>query len=664
MNRSDLQVFSDYCRAAVENMAYTLCRSSYSTFVKETQDFTIALTDRDGHSVAVPRDLGTTWYSGLYYGRAMRMIDSYEPGDICFTNDPYSGYLSTHAPDIHMWMPIFDGGEIVCFAVGHIHNTDVGGAVPASLSRSLTEVHQEGIRFPPVKIYRAGVLDESLLKVMMTNVRKPDQNWGDLRAFVGALKTGERRVRAILAKVGRENFVQGLADLMDYAEHQARAILSDIPDGQYHFADFIDEDSVGGHPCRIALTLRIRGDHADLDFTGSDPQLSSSLNVPTGGHQQHPLLLVAIYYVLYMFNPGLMLNSGLLRAFTCHTPKGSVVNPVAPAAVGMRSLTCARIRSAIFGAFCQAIPERMPAASAGASTLVNVMTTNERTKQSVLASVNPIAGGGGGGPMRDGVNGSGADSAYLSNSPIEVTEAEVPIRVLQYGLLRDSGGPGRRRGGLATVMRFKVFSPDSRITARNRDRTNFSAWGTQGGKAGSNSNFIINPDSDEAISLGNTDIVIAGPGDVIHIQSAGGGGRGSPLEREVDAVLRDVNRGYVSAAQACDIYGVVVTDGIVDVPQTTAQREKLRKDETAGSFDFGAFRDAFSLTWSDEEYDILTDILQRLPIHWRFFCKKGIFDLRKSKMLAGKEIDVHQAFEKLRSRYPQIPELSLEAVHS
>jgi len=660
MNKADLQVFSDYCRAAAENMAYTLYRSSYSTFVKETQDFTVALTDRDGSSVAVPRDFGTTWYSGLYYGRAMRMIDHYEPGDICFTNDPYSGYLATHAPDIHMWMPIFEDGEIVCFAVGHIHNTDVGGAVPASLSRSLTEVHQEGIRFPPVKLYRAGVLDESLLKVMLTNVRKPDQNWGDLRAFAGAMKTGERKVRSILAKFGRETFVQGLADLMDYAEHQARAILSDIPNGEYKFSDFIDEDSVGGHPCRIAVTLRIHGDSATLDFSGSDPQLSSSLNVPTGGHAQHPLLLVAIYYVLYVFNKGILLNTGLLRPFTCHTPVGSVVNPVAPAAVGMRSLTCARIRSAIFGAFCQAVPDRMPAASAGASSLVNVMTTDARTKQTVLASVNPIAGGGGGGPATDGVNGAGADSAYLANSPIEVTEAEVPIRVMKYGLLRDSGGPGRRRGGLATVMEFKVFAPDTRITARNRDRTSFTAWGTQGGKASTNSNFIINPGQDSEIVLGNTDIVVVGPGDVVHVRSSGGGGRGSPLEREADLVLRDVLRGYVSAEAAKDEYGVVIESGEIDTAATEDLRREKKRGEVSGAFDMGPFRASFERHWSDADYDALTGILERLPIYWRFFCKKGIFDLRKTDGGEAPVPDVASAFEQLKARYPQIPPLASE----
>src|SRR5260221_1078770 len=467
IDKVTLQVLANHCRAAAENMAYTLYRTALSTFVKETQDFTVMLTDLAGATVAVPIDLGATWYPGISYGRAIAMIPDYEPGDVGFPNDPYSGYVATHVPDLHLWKPIFHAGEIVCYVAGHIHNTDMGGAVPASLSRSLTEIHQEGIRFPPMKLYRAGKLDESLLKVMLLNVRKPEQNAGDLRALVGALNTGERKVQAMLAKFGSDQFREGLAGLLDWAEHQAREILRSIPDGEYMFSDYADEDSVDGNPCRLALTLRIKGDAAELDFTGTDPQLTSSLNVPTGSDPHHTLLLVGVYYVLYTLNPQLVLNAGLTRPFTCTVPEGTVLNPVFPAAVGMRSLTCARLRSLIFGAFSQAIPHRMPAAPAGSNSIVNVMTTDERTQRSVIAAINPVVGGGGGMPHPDGTNGSGADSASLQNTPIEVNEAEVPVQFLRYGLLPDSGGAGRWRGGLATALEFRVFAPNTRITGTN-----------------------------------------------------------------------------------------------------------------------------------------------------------------------------------------------------
>lgn len=654
VDKVTLQVLANHCRAAAENMAYTLYRTAHSTFVKETEDFTVMVMDKTGRVVAVPMDLGATWYPGMNYNRAIELVDEYRPGDIAFTNDPYSGYLATHAPDTHLWKPIFHDGEIVCFVGGHVHNTDMGGAVPASLSRSLTEIHQEGIRFPPMTLMRDGVFDEKILRIMTMNVRKPHLNMGDLKALAGALNTGERKILAMVKKFGAKGFMDGLDGLMDYAEHQAREILRSMPDGEYVFSDYADEDGVDGNPCRLKLTLTIKGDEAILDFTGSDPQLGSSLNVPTGSDPRHTLLLVGVYYVLYTLNPQLLLNSGLTRPFTCIAPEGTVLNPSFPAAVGMRSLTCARLRSLIFGAFSLAVPERMPAAPAGSSSIVNVMTTDERTHRSVIAAINPVVGGGGGMPHRDGPNGSGADAAYLKNTPIEITETEVPIQFVRYGLLPDSGGAGRWRGGLATVMEFKVFAPNSRITVRNRDRSIFRPWGTLGGLSAETSNFIINPGAASERVLGNTDIAIAEPGDVIHIHSPGGGGRGSPLDREPERVLLDVERGYVSVAMAEARYGVVIAGGGVDAGATAALRATMRQSAHTTHFHFGPERDAFESVWDARNYDALTGLLSALPVHWRFFVKTKVFAAIRDAENAG---SVATAFAAVRRNYPQVPEI-------
>lgn len=659
VDKVTLQVLANHCRAAAENMAYTLYRTAHSTFVKETEDFTVMLMDRHGRVVAVPMDLGATWYPGMNYNRAIELIDDYQPGDIAFTNDPYSGYLATHAPDTHLWKPIFHEGEIVCYVGGHVHNTDMGGAVPASLSRSLTEIHQEGIRFPPMKLFSEGRFDETILRIMMLNVRKPQLNMGDLKALVGALNTGERKVQAMVRKFGAQGFTEGLSGLLDYGEHQARDILRSIPDGEYFFSDYADEDAVDGNPCRLALTLRIKGDEAVLDFTGSDPQLTSSLNVPTGSDTRHTLLLVGVYYVLYTLNPQLLLNSGLTRPFTCIAPEGTVLNPTFPAAVGMRSLTCARLRSLIFGAFSLAIPERMPAAPAGSSSIVNVMTTDERSHRSVIAAINPVVGGGGGMPHRDGTNGSGADSAYLKNTPIEITETEVPIQFVRYGLLPDSGGAGRWRGGLATVMEFKVFAPNTRITVRNRDRSRFRPWGTLGGLAAETSNFIINPDVPNERILGNTDIAVVEPGDVVHIHSPGGGGRGSPLEREPERVLLDVERGYVSVEGALSLYGVTIRDGAVDQPATEERRQALRRRASGGHFKFGPEREAFEAIWTAGNYEALTEIMTALPVHWRYFTKTKIFDWMEEPATEGHRRNVYDAFASVCREFPQIPEIAV-----
>jgi len=648
-DKMTLQVLANHARAAAENMAHTLHRTAHSAFVKETQDFTVMLMDKDGDTFAVPMDLGATWYPGLTYGRAIEMVEDYRPGDVAFTNDPYSGHVATHAPDTHLWKPVFADDEIVAWTGGHIHNTDMGGAVPASLSRSLTEIHQEGIRFPPMKLVNEGIFDEQILRIMQTNVRKPALNIGDIKALVGALNTGERKVHQMIARFGRQGFVQGVAALKDQAEAQARDILRAIPDGEYRFADYADEDSDHANPCRLNLTLRIAGDSAVLDFTGSDPQLGSSLNVPSGGDPRHTILLVGIYYVLYTLNPRILLNTGLTRPFTCIAPEGTVLNPVAPAAVGMRSLTCARLRSVIFGAFSQAIPDRMPAAPAGNNCIINVMTRDERSHKTVIAAVNPVVGGGGGMPWRDGTNGSGADAAYLKNTPIEITETEVPVEFVRYGLAQDSGGAGRWRGGLATEMAFRVFSPDSRITARNRDRSVFRPWGILGGRAAGLAEMVVNPGIPEERRTGSSDTAILGPGDVLLVRSAGGGGRGDPMQREVWRVEQDVAQGYVSAEAARRDYGVVIGDA----EATEALRAQAVPHH--GHFHFGPEREGYETRWTDAAYDGLTAILSGLPIHWRFFAKTEIFRRIEGN---GPEA-VNRAFDAVCARFPDLPRPAL-----
>ncbi|MBO0662565.1 hydantoinase B/oxoprolinase family protein [Jiella sp. MQZ9-1] len=654
-----LQVLANHSRAASENMARTLFRTAHSAFVKETQDFTVMLLDPAGRTFAVPLDLGATWYPGLTYDRAIAMVEDYRPGDVAFTNDPYSGYLATHAPDTHLWKPIFHAGKIIAYAAGHIHNTDMGGAVPASLSRSLTEIYQEGLRFAPMKLLRDGVFDDQILSIMATNVRKPDLNIGDIKALVGALNTGERKVLAMVEKFGLAAFEDGLKGLLDYAEAQARSVLSDIPDGRYVFSDYADEDSIEGNPCRLHLTLTIDKDEAVLDFTGSDPQLASSLNVPTGGDPRHTLLLVGVYYVLSTLKPGILLNQGLTRPFTCIAPEGTVLNPQFPAAVGMRSLTCARLRSVIFGAFSQAVPERMPAAPAGNNCIVNVMTTDERRKRTIIAAVNPVVGGGGAMPHRDGTNGSGADAAYLKNTPIEITEAETPIQFVRYGLKPDSGGAGRWRGGLATEMAFKVFAPDSRITARNRDRSLFRPWGVLGGRAAGLSDMVVNPGEPHERRLGNTDIAVLQPGDVLSIHSAGGGGRGDPYDREPWRVALDVARGYIGEQAARDDYGVVIRNGLVDEAASQALRAQRAGGRTTAHFHFGPERDSFEQSWTMDAYEALTQILMALPVHWRFFVKTEIFAARRQG--GGAAMPVGEAFEIIRRRFPQIPPITAPA---
>lgn len=657
-----LKVLENHAQAVAESMAYTLFRTAHSTFVKETEDFTTGLTTPAGMTFASPRDLGATWFIGLDYAGAIGMIDTYEEGDICVTNDPYSGFVCTHTPDLHIWKPIFWEGEIVAFAVGHIHNTDMGGAVPASLSRANTEVHQEGIRFRPTKLVSRGEMNRQLVDTMLLNVRMPEQNWGDLNAQIAAVNTGEAKMHEMITKFGVETVKAGIEDLLDVGEARAREVIASLPDGEYRFVDYLDEDAPDGVPVRLDLTLRILGDAAEMDFTGSDPQLQSALNMPTGGNPRHILLMVGWNYCLYTLDPSIPLNGGLLRPVTCIVPEGTVLNPVAPAAVGMRSLTCGRLQGVTMGAFHAAAPDRLPVGAAGGGGIVNVKTTDARSGKLAMASIDPVVGGAGGSAQGDGSDGSGALSSFLKNTPVEINEVEVPIRFRRYGLVPDSGGAGQFRGGMATELEIEIFAPDTVVTARNRDRTTFAAWGGQGGVAGAPSTFTkFAPDGTQT-ALGNTDVVRLGPGDVLNLTSGGGAGWGHPFDRDAGAVARDVACGAVSVGQATEAYGVVLTpEGRVDEAETAACRTRMRdaaQGRSVPTYSYNAGRTAFEAVWTDANYAALTDALARVPITWRHYVKRSVFAHVGALPADRRRGDGSEVADALAATVERLPQLS------
>lgn len=644
----NLQILANYCAAAADAMAFTLMRTAHSTFVKETEDFSCQIVSRDGLAFASPRSFGAPWYSGIDYAPVLALIDHYDEGDICITNDAYAGNVATHSPDIHIWKPVFYGGEILCFVVGHIHNTDIGGAVPASLSRSLTDIVQEGIRIPPLKIVRNGELNEDVARILRLNVRVPEQNWGDFKAQIASVNIGERKIHEIVARFGAADFLQGVEGILDYAEQQARAVIRTIPDGEYFYADYADEDGEGGYPCRVAITLRVQGDRLELDYTGSDPQLASSLNMPTGGRERHPLALVGVTYVLSTLDRRLLLNAGTLRPTRAILPSGTVMNCEAPAAVGMRSLTCALSQIATVGVFSLALPTRLPANSPGGNSIMNIRTLDARNR-SVVASLGPVGGGAGGTPRHDGPDGSGGLSAFLKNTPIEINEAEVPIRFLRYGLAPDSAGAGRFRGGLATEMAFEIFTPETTVTARNRNRSVFASAGAAGGRAGGLSHFRTLRDG-KTLEHGNRDVIHCQPGDVVEVRGPGAGGYGLPSQRDVEAVLGDVRCGFLSAAAARAQYGVALADGELD-EAATAQLRAAMPQQVETHFQHGAARQAFEAIWTPERYRALTAFLADAPVSWRHFLKTQVF---RAVEQAGEAADMAQIFSDLRLRFPAL----------
>jgi N-methylhydantoinase B len=496
-----------------------------------------------------------------------------------------------------------------------------------------------------------------VLDIMLLNVRMREQNWGDLKAEIAAMNTGERKVHEMIRRFGADVFREGMHELLDYAEQQARALIRTIPDGEYFFADYIDEDSVGGYPARIAVNLIVKGDELVLDYSESDPQLTASFNMPTGGDPRHALLMIPVIYVFHTMDPTILLNCGLTRPVSCILPEGSIVNPRFPAAVGMRTLCCIRQQSTVFGAFAQALPDIMPAACGDGGPLINIRTMDTRTGRRVMANLDPITGGAGALLDRDGVEGAGMNFGFFKNTPVEINEAEVPVKIVRYGLARDSGGPGRHRGGGGTTLEFEVSSPDSVVTARNRDRSRFTPWGLVGGGPGKPSAFLLNPGTAREVNLGNTDVVTVQPGDVVRITSAGAGGRGDPLDRPPERVLEDVRRGFVSVDGARADYGVAIVDDAIDEGATKALRDQRAGQRRNEGFGFNAARLDYEQVWTRANYTRLIALLWKLPVEWRFFVKHRVFERIEalpSAELTGTGAEVERAFREVTARYPQL----------
>lgn len=361
-----LEILNQRFRSIAEEMGYALQRTGYTVFVNETADLGVALVNTEGEIFGYPVNIGITTFANLDCSAVIKAFDSYEDGDIVITNDAYtSGAMASHSPDINLLKPIFYEGELVCFALAYVHSTDIGGRVPGSVSPSSTDIFQEGLRIPPTKLYRAGKLDESLLELILTNCRTPDDNRGDLRAIVTALRVGDQRVKEIAARYGLPTIRDAVVKLLAYSEKRARAIIERIPDGVYSFSDYLDDDLVSELPIRICVALSIKGGSMHIDFTGSDPQLRSAFNIFSEG-KPHPWLVFKIMFFLLTKERDIPVNAGLMRPITVSAPEGSVVNCTYPAAIGMRTTTGLRVQDAIFGALAKAIPHDILAAGAGA----------------------------------------------------------------------------------------------------------------------------------------------------------------------------------------------------------------------------------------------------------------------------------------------------------
>ncbi|AIQ52953.1 hydantoinase B/oxoprolinase family protein [Paenibacillus sp. FSL R7-0331] len=615
-----LEIFNNRIQAAVEEMANVVLRTGFTAFVKETGDFGTYLLSPAGETFGSPLDTGYNLSLGIPAATAINAIKDWQEGDIVICNDPYTtGGMVTHLPDIHLIKPYFHEGRIIAFGLCFVHSSDVGGKVPGSVSPTAYDIHMEGIRIAPVKLYEAGRLNGQVLRLLLDNSRIPEQNQGDLNALMAALNRGEVRLKELIRRYGAEQVEQGIENLLEYAELKARTIIEDIPDGSYDFWDYL-EKGPGGYPIRLRCRMTISGSDIHLDFTGTDPQVRASFNIPTHNQQGHYMLVPALIRYFRTMDPTIPWNSGMVRMVSNYAPPASLLNPQVNAAVGARAATFIRVMDVITGALSQAQVNKVPAAGAGQACIVMMAMTDPADGKSKVGVIQPICGGSGARPMKDGIDGMDFAVGHLRNIPAETVEAEMPILIEQYGLRKDSAGAGRFRGGSGIDLRVRILSPDTVMTARNMERMEFQPWGRVGGGVGGHGEAILNEGRAGERSLGRIDELLLQPGDTVTFLSQGGGGYGDPYEREPKLVLEDVLKGLLSAEQARDGYGVEIAGNTVDEAATG-----LLRSGTAGSseaFSFGEARETFEALWADEMQLAVINALSQYPLALRDYLKR------------------------------------------
>lgn len=519
INPIEFEVFKNLFVSVAEEMGVTLCRTGFSPNIKERLDYSCAVYDAEGSTVAqgdhMPVHLGAMPLSV----RAAIEHCAFEPGDIVVLNDPFRG--GTHLPDITLVSPVFLGRarRPAFYVANRAHHSDVGGMTPGSMPLA-REVFQEGLIIPPVKLARNGEIVPDVLALILANVRTPDEREGDLTAQIAANRVGETRLRQIVSKYGGARVAAYSSALQDYSERVLRATIASVPNGEYTFEDRLDDDGFGNTSIAIRVRVRVLDDAAVVDFTGSDPQTSGGVNA------NYAITLSATLYAFRcLVDEEVLYNAGISRPVTVIAPEGSIVNARRPAAVaGGNVETSQRITDVILGALGRALPDRMPAASQGTMNNVTLGGLDPRTGQR-FAYYETIGGGMGARNGLDGLSGVHTHMSNTRNTPVEAIEHYLPVRIRRYGLRYGSGGRGTYRGGDGIVREYEMLT-ETAVTVLSERRVN-APYGVQGGDAGSpGRNVVVR--SGHADTGGGKVWLTLQPGDRLRIESPGGGGYGPP----------------------------------------------------------------------------------------------------------------------------------------
>jgi N-methylhydantoinase B len=536
--------------AIVDEMATAVIRTARSEIIRDVMDYSAALCDAEGRLVAQAKTIAQHLGAVPDAMQSVRreFADDLHPGDVVVMNDPYEGGM--HIPDVFLFLPIFVEGALEAFAVVIGHQTDMGGRVPGSNASDSTEVYQEGLRIPPVKLYERGVMSRTVRRIIEKNVRVPDRVLGDIGAEYAACKVGERELTRLYARYGRAAMRAHVDALLDYAERVTRAEIARWPKGTYRFTDYLDSDGFSDTPVPLTVAITTHDDgHLTCDWTGSSPQVKAALNSTLSFTKSCTYL--SVRSVLRQDVPN---NAGVFRCIDVIAPEGTILNPRLPGACAARALTGYRMLDVVLGALAQALPERVPAAGEGGNTVLSMGGITADRRQFVL--VDMITGAWGGRPDRDGMEAVTNPSQNMSNSPVEVLEAHHPIRVDEYGFVPDSCGAGRFRGGLGLRRRYTLLNEEATLQLRS-DRMTHRPYGLEGGGPARGTRNVLNPDG-EARQMPAKFATTLRRGDVILHEQPGGGGHGDPFARDPERVAEDVRDEKVSLDYARREHGVVL----------------------------------------------------------------------------------------------------------
>jgi N-methylhydantoinase B len=529
-----VEVIGSALSSIVEEMGEALVRASYSTNIKERRDCSTALFDLHGNTLCqaehIPMHLGS--FIGIIPHILKRHpVEEMQPGDVFVGNDAYEGG-ATHLPDIVLAEPIFFEGSPVGWAINTAHHADFA-------DRGHAHIYQEGVRIPPIRLYRAGELQKDVQELILLNCQVPHERLSDLRAQMAANRLCVQRMTALCAKYGRERVLAAGEALQDYAERKMRAGIAAIPDGTYRFADRFDNPSWDDE-LEVSVEVEVKGDEMRLRFDGP-PQVRAGLNMI------YTALLATVYYaVKAVVDPTILPNAGLARPLTVTAREGTVLNCVHPAAVEGRIALCQRVVDLVHGALAQAVPERLTGASNGACA--SATFTGRRAGSSIWVYLETIGGGFGARATKDGLDGVHVHMTNTSNLPVEALELEYPLTLLRYELVAGSGGAGTYRGGMG-LRRVYRAEAECRVNLDN-SRMRSTPWGLAGGQPGGMGRFGFG----EGVEPFDRGAGVLRPGDVVEIVTPGSGGYGPPEARTPAAVARDLAEGRIDAETARSAY--------------------------------------------------------------------------------------------------------------